>query len=170
MIAVDEEYPLGDIHPEDFATAVEARLRQILADSQRHGRNPTTRQEVQEDLFIASLIASWGEEMAKWEDWLRRDVINHAAERGGPAFLVKLGEALMRKKKRSRWFDQTDIFILRNWRWGHFLRFKTRAEAVKILRKPKPQLHKSLDHDMPLAQAFYASRIKRLGLSQGAKS
>jgi hypothetical protein len=132
-MSIFDRYCCPDIHPDDLHAAVNARLSDCLADSTREARNPKKPQEVEQDLFVAWLASDSA--MAGWPDWLRQDVINYAAEQGGPRFLVQLGKALT--SKRSRWFDTLDIFILTNWRKGHNLRNRKRGEAIEILRKAR---------------------------------
>jgi hypothetical protein len=154
-------YSLPGIHQDDLAAAVEARKKLRLADAKRRRKKPLTTEEVLQDLFLASVGAG---PIEGWPDWLRWDVINYAADCGGGGqFLIKLGKAVI--KGKSVLFDRTDIFILRNWREGHQLRDKTRAEAVRILRTAK--LPVSV-HDAK-AQEDYGSWVKRLGLSRPRK-
>jgi hypothetical protein len=153
-------YLSPDIHPDDLRAAINARIRQRLADANRYARNAKTPAEVERDLFIAWLASDSA--MISWPDWLRLDVINFAADQGGPQFLVRLGKAL--QTGQSRWFDRIDIFILTNWRKGHHLCGKTRAEAVEILRHAG---FKGISPHDELAKQNFASRIKRLGLKSG---
>jgi hypothetical protein len=173
---------LGDIHPDDFFAAIDARLDDRLADSRRDSdnpklsRNPKSAKEIMEELHIASLV-SWGD-MTGWPEWLRQDVAKYAATHGGLLFYERLSRAL-RGEIKPKWFDDMDIFILRNWREGQFLRHKTRRQAVEILHQEgfsgwfisKKGITKGVPMTLAQAMEFYASRIKRLGLSknQGAE-
>jgi hypothetical protein len=147
-MSIFERYSRPGIHPADLRDAVNARLKEALADSKRKARNPTTAEEVEQDLYVAWVAA---DPIDSWPDWLQRDVMNYAAKHG-PQFLTKLNKALISKRKRSRWFDRLDIFILTN----RDLRNKTRDQAVKILRKA----------GFTVSKDTYASRIKRLGLTR----
>ena len=136
------------IHPDDFAAAINAQLKH--------------RRQVEEDLFIALLVS---EGLQFWSSWMWHDVHCYAQEYGGGRFLEKLGRALQ-KQLPDDVFDKLNIFILKNWRTGHELRNKTRAEAVKILGEASFPL----SSDTVAAKATYASRVKRLGLARGATS
>ena len=152
------------IHPDDFSAAINARIKKRHADSKRKARNPKTLQAIEEDLYVTWLAS---EGIAFWSDRTRNDMINYAYINGAATFFMKLGKAMLDGK--TELFDQLDISILENWREGYRLREKTRAEAVKILREK--HLHKSLEAAAMLeAKEFYASRVKRNGLSQGAAS
>jgi len=128
------KYCQPDIHPNDLRDLINARIRRARRDSKRlrKAHNPPTAQEVERDMFVAWLVQ---DPIQSWPDWLRWDVINYAAAQGGPEFLIQLGTALEQGKHRSRWVDELDIVILKNWRKGHKLRaIKDDNEAVKILR------------------------------------
>jgi hypothetical protein len=151
-------YSIPGIDPDDLKAAVNARLKLRLADAKRRRQKPLTAEEVLQDLFLASIAIG---PIADWPDWLRLDVINYAADSGGGRFLIKLGKAV--SKGKSELFDCTDIFILRNWREGHQLKGKSRAEAVKILQQAKLPI----SAEQPIE--VYASQVKRLGLSRPRK-
>ena len=154
------------IHPDDFTAAINARVQQKFADSKRKARNSKTIQAIEEELYVTWLA---GEGIHFWSDRTRNDMFPYAQMNGAAEFFMKLGKAMLSGK--TDLFDQLDIFILENQREGYRLREKTRAEVVKILRKKQfHKSHKSLKATMETAKEFYASRIKRNGLSQGATS
>jgi len=161
------------IHPVDFTAAVNARIRQKFADSKRRERNPKrkernpkTIQAIEEELYVTRLA---GEGINFWSNKTCNDMFLYAMMNGAGQFFMKLGKAMLDGK--TDLFDQLDIFILENWRQGYCLRDKTRADAVKILRKQNSlKSLKPLRAVMAGAKEFYATRIKRNGLSQGATS
>jgi hypothetical protein len=142
-----DKYCHPDIHPDDLRDLINARIRRTIRDAKRlrKGHNPPTAEEVEQDMFVTWLAR---DPIINWPDWLRWDVINFAADQGGPAFLVQLGKALERGKHRSRWFYDADIFILKNWRKGHKLRaIKDDDKALKILHKAGHFLSLTKYHD-----------------------
>ena len=151
-----QSWKYWDIHPDDFEAAINARLKFRVADSLRPARNPTTRQAVEEDLFVAWLA---GEGINFWSEAICADVMMYAIEHGAGRFFIKLGKAINGEREL---FDDLDVFILENRRKDHCLWNKTRAEAVTILRDAGFGNRLS-PHD-ELAKDAYAKRLKRNGL------
>ena len=128
----------SEIHPDDLRARIDAIIRRAIREakqpSKRRKAPPPTPREVEQDLFVAWLAEQ--PNMSGWLDWLRYDVIDYAADQGGPEFLIQFGKALqLGKSYRSRWFSEVGIFILENWRKGYNLRSVSDEEAVKILNK-----------------------------------
>jgi hypothetical protein len=172
-VSIFDKFAHPDIDPDDLKSAINARIQQSVADSKRAARNPQTAQEVEQDLFVALLASS---PIKDWPDWLCEYAIDYAASvADGAQFFIQLGKAL-KKAGRSRWFDRLDMRILTNWRKGHNLRSKTRAEGVEFLRAAgllsASHCYQSDDdsRDRKIkdkrATTVYASRLKRLGLTR----